>query len=816
MNLSISQKGLVLVLLPLLSQLAFLVIIARFQFGQARDEARTIQTKKVVARAHEVHVQIADAHSAARGFTLTREKPFSAPLERAGRDLPTLLDDLDTLVRSDPGQSARATEIRRDTHAFLAWLEEIVQLAAAGNGEKAVERIRSGEGENRINDLRRKIGGLVAEEQRQEQEQAEALERSRSRLNALLIGGGIASVATTAALASIFRLGIGRRFAILVDNTRRLADGEKLPPPLTGGDEFARLDWVFRDMASALTEASDQVRDVYDNAPCGYHSVDADGTVIAINRTELRWLGYEASEVLGVRRFVDIVSPGSRPQYVEAFVRLKARGEVTDVELELIRRDGTTFPVLVNSSAVRGADGRYLSSRTTLTSLIDRKRAENEVRRLNIELEERVQQRTAELAKANADLQSEVEVRAQAEAAARESAARLQAIVETAVDGIITINDRGIVETMNPAAERMFGYRADEVTGRNVSILMPEPYRSEHDSYLANYLRTGERKIIGYGREVRGQHKDGTDFPVELAVSEMILGTRRIFTGLVRDITARKRAEEHLRHAIAELAEANRDLTQKNAENEMFVYSVSHDLRSPLVNLQGFSKELEKASEQLSMLLDDESIPPSARDRGRAILDGKTAKSIRFIQTAVLRLSNIIDALLRLSRAGRVEYRWEQVDVAGVASRVVSSLYGTISEKGAAIRLGDLPPAWGDRTAVEQVFANLLGNALTYLDPARPGRIEIGCLPPGSPNAPEGFRVYFVRDNGLGIPEGHRAKIFQAFQRAHSGVGSGEGLGLTIVARVVERHRGRVWVESRSGEGSTFFVALPATRLDRG
>jgi len=237
----------------------------------------------------------------------------------------------------------------------------------------------------------------------------------------------------------------------------------------------------------------------------------------------------------------------------------------------------------------------------------------------------------------------------------------------------------------------------------------------------------------------------------------------------------------------------------------MFVYTVSHDLRSPLVNLQGFSKELEKGCQGLIALLDEQNVAPDTRARGRALLDGKMAKSIGFIRSAVLRLSGIIDALLRLSRAGRVEYRREAIDVGRVVGQVVRAAQVTIAERGATVHVGDLPAAWGDRTAIEQVFANLVGNALTYLDPSRPCVIEIGVLT----NSDAGFRTYFVRDNGLGIAEGHRQKIFLAFQRAHPGIGTGEGLGLAIVARVIARHRGRVWVESQPGEGSTFYVTLP-------
>lgn len=136
--------------------------------------------------------------------------------------------------------------------------------------------------------------------------------------------------------------------------------------------------------------------------------------------------------------------------------------------------------------------------------------------------------------------------RRRTQSALRESEERLRAILQTAVEGIITIDERGVIESLNPAAERMFGYSADELVGRNVSALMPSPYRQEHDAYIGNYLKTGHAKIIGIGREVVGQHKDGSVFPMDLAVSEVPLEGRRLFTGFVRDITERKRLEREI------------------------------------------------------------------------------------------------------------------------------------------------------------------------------------------------------------------------------------------------------------------------------
>ena len=279
-------------------------------------------------------------------------------------------------------------------------------------------------------------------------------------------------------------------------------------------------------------------------------------------------------------------------------------------------------------------------------------------------------------------------------------------------------------------------------------------------------------------------------------------GLRRLNVELERRVIER----------TAELAEANSELGQRTEENETFVYSVSHDLRSPLVNLQGFSKELSLSSSDLRTLLSDPGVPAPVRERGVALLDGEVAESLRFIGTGVARLGDIIDSLLRLSRLRRVVYVWQPLDLGAVVRQVVDAMRGTVAERGAEVRVQALPAVWGDRAAVEQLFANLIGNALNYLDPARSGRVEVGRLEGDSPRRRPGFQLFFVRDNGLGIPEAHQKKLFQAFQRLHPDRAPGSGLGLTIVRSIVERHGGEIWVESTAGAGSEFFVSLPTER----
>ena len=250
-----------------------------------------------------------------------------------------------------------------------------------------------------------------------------------------------------------------------------------------------------------------------------------------------------------------------------------------------------------------------------------------------------------------------------------------------------------------------------------------------------------------------------------------------------------------------------RAISEKDRENEMFIYSVSHDLRSPLVNLQGFSQELRHAAKELRDIIGKSDLLGPTKGRALVLVDQDVGGSIHYIQTAVSRLSAIIDALLRLSRAGRVEYRWQPVDVGAAVNRVVEALGSTINERGAEVVLKELPGAWGDPTAVEQVFANLLGNAVNYLDPQRPGVIEVGSLNGVGAGAP--LQTYYVKDNGRGIPTSGMAKLFFAFQRFHEGAARGEGIGLALVRRVVERHGGKIRVESEPGVGSTFFVDLP-------
>jgi PAS domain S-box-containing protein len=381
---------------------------------------------------------------------------------------------------------------------------------------------------------------------------------------------------------------------------------------------------------------------------------------------------------------------------------------------------------------------------------------------------------------------------------------RLRAILETAVEGIITIDERGIVESMNPAAEKTFGFKAEEVIGKNVSVLMPPPYREEHDGYIANYLRSGQARIIGIGREVLGQRKDGSVFPMDLAVSEVRLADRRLFTGFVRDISERKKSE-------ARLADLAQTLAEKNKELETIVYVASHDLRSPLVNIQGFGKELAQACNRLRERLSGNARPAPGTAGNRpekdpelaALLEQDIPEALEYIQAGVSKIDALLAGLLRYSRLGRAALRIERLNMNELLQAILSAMEFQIQKAGARISVDPLPDCLGDSTQINQVFSNLLDNAIKYREASRAPVIAV------TGRLDNHRSIYTVRDNGIGIARDHQAKVFEIFHRLNPSVGEGEGLGLTIAQRTLERQNGRIWVESEAGAGSSFFVSLP-------
>ncbi|MCS7022526.1 MAG: PAS domain-containing sensor histidine kinase [Gemmataceae bacterium] len=394
---------------------------------------------------------------------------------------------------------------------------------------------------------------------------------------------------------------------------------------------------------------------------------------------------------------------------------------------------------------------------------------------------------------------------------------QLAEIIDVTEDGIVTVDSQHRIVLFNRGAARLFGYEPAEVLGQSLNLLIPEQYHQSHPKDMEAFAQGPvDSRRMGSRRTVSGRRKDGSVFPAEVTISKLQHGEQLWLTAIIRDAAERKRyedallrlnleLEERIRQRTAELAERNRQLQQKTDENEMFVYSVSHDLRSPLVNLMGFSEELELAVRKIAELLGDPRLPAEVIQPALTLLHADVRESLTYIRTAVERLSRIIDGLLRLSRAGRVEYRWQTVEVGQIAQRVVDAHRTVINQRQAAVAIQALPPAWGDPDAIEQILANLVSNALEALPPSGGGQITIGCQPADS----EGYHTYYVADNGCGIDPSLLPRLFQPFQQQSASNRKGEGIGLAIVRRVIERLGGTISVESTLQQGTTFRFTLP-------
>ncbi|NCF28347.1 MAG: PAS domain S-box protein [Gammaproteobacteria bacterium] len=360
--------------------------------------------------------------------------------------------------------------------------------------------------------------------------------------------------------------------------------------------------------------------------------------------------------------------------------------------------------------------------------------------------------------------------------------ARLNAILDTAVDGIITIDERGIIESVNRGTERIFGYTSDELVGRSVKLLMPSPYREEHDGYMARYLQTGQPRIIGIGREAEGQHKDGTRFPIDLAVSEIRVPGARVFTGMVRDISARRRAEAEARRRNAELAHAARLSTIGELTS-----GIAHEVNQPLTAMVNFAEAC------LRMLRSGNADTHKLEDAlGQITVQGQRA-------------GHIIRHMRRLARKGESER--VTVNVSHLVQDVLGLVSNELRASGIALHLvldESLPAVKCDRIQVEQVVLNLVRNAMDVLEegPAEGRELTIRTRADGHENI-----EILVEDAGEGFAVGDDERIFETFFTTKP---DGLGMGLSISRSIIEDHGGRLWASPRPGGGAIFHVNLPA------
>ena len=344
-----------------------------------------------------------------------------------------------------------------------------------------------------------------------------------------------------------------------------------------------------------------------------------------------------------------------------------------------------------------------------------------------------------------------------------DQAERLRAIIDTTVDGIIVIDHRGRIEHFNPAAERLFGYTEAEVIGKNVNLLMPSPYREEHDGYIAHYQQTGQAQIIGKGREVRGRRKDGAVFPLHLSVGEMLVAGERKFTGVVHDLSDRVALEAQLREqtALAHLGE--------------MAAVIAHEVKNPLAGIRGAVQVI----------------------GGRLPADSMDARMMKEIVSRIDSLDAMMKDLLLFARPP--EPKRVVVDVVPLVKTTADLLKRDRDADKVDIEIhGQAPPVTADPEMLKMVVQNLLINSVHAMQGR--GRIRVAI------DAREPWLRIAIADNGPGIPKEIRDKIFKPFFTTKS---RGTGLGLPTARRFIEAHDGRITVDTPPSGGTTVTLQLP-------
>ncbi|MFN3655847.1 MAG: PAS domain S-box protein [Pseudolabrys sp.] len=357
--------------------------------------------------------------------------------------------------------------------------------------------------------------------------------------------------------------------------------------------------------------------------------------------------------------------------------------------------------------------------------------------------------------------------------------AHLQSILDTVPEAMIVIDERGIMQSFSSAAERLFGYAAADAIGKNVKVLMPSPYRDNHDAYLLRYLTTGERRIIGIGRVVVGQRKDGSTFPMELAVGEMKSGNQRFFTGFIRDLTERQKTEARLQELQSELVHISR-LT---AMGEM-ASTLAHELNQPLSAISNYLKGSRRLLE------------PATDERSATLRDAMEKAADQ-----AMRAGQIIRRLRDFVQRGESERRVESITKL-VEEASALALVG-VKDRGIRVQFQFDPAVdlvLADRVQIQQVLLNLIRNAMDAMEDAETRDLLVSVVPDGDSHVRIG-----VADTGSGIDPDVAAQLFQPFitTKRH-----GMGVGLSISRTIVEAHGGRIWVEPNPGGGTIFSFTL--------
>lgn len=392
----------------------------------------------------------------------------------------------------------------------------------------------------------------------------------------------------------------------------------------------------------------------------------------------------------------------------------------------------------------------------------------------------------------------DVTARKKVEAALIDSEEKYRAIFENATEGIFQTTPSGRYININPAFARMFGFSSPAEMKESVLDIGMELYVNPGDRQRLKKIVETEGKASNFEVEVYKKDKSRFWISINMHAVRDSSGMTLYYEGTNIDITQRRIDESEKERLLVELQNINKEM-------ESIIYVASHDLRSPLVNMQGFSQNLSSSCRDLFLLFQQPEVPDEFKRSVAPIIEEKIPTALHFIQASGSKMDMLISGLLRLSRTGRVDLHSERLNMNVMIDQILSAMAFQIQRTNIAVRVEELPACFGDEFQINQVFSNLIDNAIKYRDPERPLEITVSAAETG------GRVVYEVRDTGKGIPAEYQSKVWDLFTRLDPrGPIPGEGLGLTLARRIIERHKGRIWLESELGKGSVFYVELPA------
>ena len=508
----------------------------------------------------------------------------------------------------------------------------------------------------------------------------------------------------------------------------------------------------------------------FDNAPCGFHALDANGVFLDVNETELALLQRTRTELVGKLRFLDLLTPSSKQRFVREFPTFKRDGHVEGLSFDVVRKDGTAVPVLVTATAVY-EDGRFVRSRSVMIRDPRRELSESSLQDAYDALMAKSDETTRQLETVITTLRDEIRERERAEALLRLSEERAVAVIDAVIDGVVTIDESGFVETVNPAAERIFGWRESELLGRSALVLVSEPFAARYRLFLAR--NRDDAGLIGTKRELDGVRRDGSTFPMEVAFSEMRLGGRRLFIATVRDLSDKRRAD-------AELAR----LQEEVRRNEVMAFigslvaGFAHEARNPLF---GISAVLDALAARFGE-------------------GSEYAEHFSLLRRDVKRLNDLMQDLLEFGRPTSNADLAAQ-PIGRVLADAVSEC-ATLRESsgvGVELQIGDDAVRVAANARLVRAFQNLLQNAIQFSPRGSAVTLTAACCEPGGVSC-------VVRDRGPGLAAEDLPRLFEPFYTRRRG---GTGLGLAIVQRIVEEHRGTVAAGNHPEGGAEITVRLP-------